>query len=161
MKLPPKLQPAYERVVMAGKKVMYSPKMHDQMVELLKGPGSIGDKLGKGVVLLMGILISQSNHTMPPAVIIPAATELVAEAADFLRQSGMKVSDQDVAAGMAAMVSEIMQRAKIDPAQLPGIFKQGSQKPDAGPVGTGAQNTAQVPELPAPRAPAQLIPQGA
>lgn len=149
MQLPPQLQQAYERVVMAGKKIMYSEQMQPHMKELLKGKGSIGDKLGDGVVMLMGLLYAQSNHTLPPGVVIPAATELVVEAADFLRKAGMKVTDHDIAEGIAAMIAQVMQRAKISPDQLRQSFQQQQQQQQP------------VPGMPDPRAPAQPLPQGA
>lgn len=124
MQLQPNMRQAYMRVVMAGKKVMYSPQMQGQVVELLKGPGSMGHKLGQGVVALMGILMEQSQNTLPPQLIIPAATELVAEAADFLRKAGAKVSDNDIAEGIADMIATVMQRAGISPEQLPDLMRQ-------------------------------------
>jgi hypothetical protein len=124
MQLQPNMRQAYMRVVMAGKKVMYSPQMQGQVVELLKGPGSMGHKLGQGVVSLMGILLEQSQNTLPPQLIIPAATELVAEAADFLRKAGAKVSDNDIAEGIADMIATVMQRAGISPEQLPELMRQ-------------------------------------
>lgn len=129
MKLTPQLQAPYERVVAAGRKLLYSEQMAPQIQELLRGPGDIGEKLGKGVVALMAILISQANGTMPPQIIIPAATELVAEAGDFLRGAGAKVTDGDVAEGMAVMVQEILSRSGITPDKIPQLLKQGGAAP--------------------------------
>ena len=132
MQIPANMQDGYERIVLAAKKVMYSPQMKPQMMELLRGPGTVGEKIGKGVVALMAILYSQSNNTLPPQLIIPAATEMVAEAGDFLRKAGMKVSDDDVAEGMATMIEEILSRAGVSPEQIPQLLAgdaQGGQMP--------------------------------
>ena len=133
MKIPPDKANAYERVVAAGKNILYSEQMQPQIDEMIKAPGSIGEKIGQGVVALMAILIDKSNGTMPPDLIIPAATELVAEVGDFLKQSGMDVSDQDVGEGMSSMIEIIMEKSGITPDQLPGLLKgdgQGAPAPD-------------------------------
>lgn len=136
LNIPADMQDGYQRIVLAAKKVMYSEQMKPQMQELLKGPGTMGEKIGKGVVALMAILYSQSNNTLPPQLIIPAATELVAEAADFLSKAGMKVSDDDVAEGMATMVEEILSRAGVEPDQIPQLLsQQGGQAPAISPDG--------------------------
>ena len=134
MKLPPNMQQPYERVVLAAKKIMYSEQMKPQMMELLKGPGTVGSKIGQGVVALMALLVSHSNNTIPPQLILPAATELVAEAGDFLRKVGMKVTDHDLAEGMAYMVGEILGRAGVTPDKIPDLLKQQGQ-PAAAPQG--------------------------
>lgn len=130
-KLPSELRSAYERVVMAGKKVMYSEQMAPQIQELLKGPGDMGEKLGTGVAGLMALLVDKANGTMPPQLILPAATELVAEAGAFLRDAGAKVTDQDIAEGMAVMVETILSKAGVSLDQLPELLKQqGGQAPE-------------------------------
>ena len=129
MNIPSDMQKGYEAIVLAARKIMYSDQMKPQMMELLKGPGSMGEKIGKGVVALMAILWDQTNGTIPPQLVIPAATELVAEAADFLRKAGMKVSGDDVAEGMATMVEEILGRAGVSPEQIPQLLQQQGQAP--------------------------------
>lgn len=142
MKLSPELQAPYERVVAAGRKILYSEQMTPQIQELLRGPGDMGEKIGKGVVALMAIMIAKSNNTMPPQVIIPAATELVAEAGDFLRGAGAKVTDGDIAEGMAVMVQEILARSGITPDKIPALLQQG---------GAPAQAAAPQAAAPAPQ----------
>jgi hypothetical protein len=133
LSIPQDMQDGYQRIVLAAKKIMYSEQLKPQMMALLKEPGTTGEKIGKGVVALMAILYSQSNNTLPPQLIIPAATELVAEAADFLRKAGMKVSDDDVAEGMATMVEEILSRAGVEPEQIPELIaQQGGAQPQMG-----------------------------
>lgn len=132
MSIPPQLQDVYARLVLAAKKLLYSQQLKPQVEALLKGPGSIGDKLGHGAVALMAILHSQTNGNMPPQLIIPVATEMVAEAGDFLRKAGMKVTDDDIAEGMAVMVAEILQRAGVTPDKLPELLKQQGPVPPQG-----------------------------
>lgn len=155
MQVPPGLQQAYERIIMAGKKIMYSPQMTPQIAALMKGDDTVANKLGQGAVALIALLISQSNHTLPPQLIIPCATELLTEFADFLNSTGVAVSDQDVASGMAVMVGQIMQRIGVTPQKLqammaakkgaaPGAAPQAPPQP-AGLVG-GAMSSAPAPQ---------------
>lgn len=155
MQVPPNLQSAYDRVITAGKKIMYSQQMAPQITELLKGQGTPGQKIGQGIVALMAIMIGQSNHTMPPQLVIPAATELVVVFADFLRESGLKVEDKDIGEGMATMISTIMERAGITPDKLQGILQQGGGGGGAAPA-TPAQPAPAPGGNPAPE-PAGLV----
>jgi hypothetical protein len=133
MSMPKDMGAAYDAVISAAKRIMYSEEMKPQMVELLRGPGELGDKIGQGVVALMAILYTQTNGTMPPQLIIPAATELVAEAGDFLKKVGVKVTDNDIAEGMAAVVEQILGTAGIQPEQIPELIAQQGQQPQPQP----------------------------
>ena len=119
MKLPPELQQAYERVVVAGMKMMFSKETNKYMLNQLDAPGSMAEKLGSGVAELMLMLFMQSNKTMPPQVIIPAGTELVVQAADFINQAGLaEVTNRDVGDGIQVMMAIILKQFGIDPAKL-------------------------------------------
>lgn len=146
MTIPPDKAGAYERIVAAGKKILYSEQMQPQIDELIKAPGDMGQKIGQGVVGLIALLLDQSNGTLPPQLIIPAATELVAEVGDFLKQSGMKVSDADISEGMASMVELLMEKAGVSPEQLPELLKQqGGAQPPAAPAAPAAEPPAPMP----------------
>ena len=119
MKLPPELQQAYERVVVAGMKMMFSKETNKYMLQQLEAPGSMAEKLGSGVAELMLMLFMQSNKTMPPQVIIPAGSELVVQAADFINQAGLaEVTNRDVGDGIQVMMAIILKQFGIDPAKL-------------------------------------------
>lgn len=133
MQIPPELQDQYERLVMAGKKVLYSEQMAPQIQELLQGPGELGEKLGQGVVALLAVLIDKANGTLPPQLIIPAGIELVVEAGNFLKDAGQKVTSNDIAEGTASLVNEVLQRAGVSVDQLPQLLGQqgaGAPEPD-------------------------------
>ena len=131
MQVPPEMQEPYERLVMAGKKILYSEAMAPQIQELLQAPGDIGSKIGQGVVALLALLIDKSNGTLPPQLIIPAGVELAVEAGAFLRDAGQKVTKEDIAEGTAVMVGEILQRAGVSMEQLPQLLGgQGAAAPE-------------------------------
>lgn len=124
MNLPANMRQAYQTTVLAAKKIMYSDVMKPQIEELLKSQMTTGQKLGQGVVALMALLRNHTNNTLPPQLMFPVATEMVAEAADFLRKAGVNVGDRDIAEGMFVMVQSILQQAKIPMDQLPQVMKK-------------------------------------
>ena len=103
-----------DRIVLAGKKVMFSQQSHKLMLDQLDGPGTMGQKLGQGVAGLLGLLWQESKNSLPPNLIIPAGMVLVAVAADFLRQAGQDVSDQDIAQGIDAMTTALLHATGVD-----------------------------------------------
>ena len=126
------------RVVLAGTKIMYSQQMQPQIVKLLQGPGPVSMKLGQGVLALLAMIYDQSNKTMPPQLFVPCGIELVSVAAQFFRKAGIKVQDSDISDGISVLIQEIMQKANIDPSQLPQLAKQA-----AGSLGSSPAQAAQ------------------
>ena len=119
IKMPPELQEAYERVVIAGMKVMFSKETHRIMLKELQKQGPVADRLGKGIAGLMLLLFKESNQTMPPQVIFPAGIELMMQAVDFMKQTGMqKVANQDIGMAIQIMIATIAEKFGVDPARL-------------------------------------------
>jgi hypothetical protein len=127
IKVPAELQEAYEKVVVAGMKIMYSKESHRVMLEEIKRPGPMGERLGKGITGLMLLMIKESNNTMPPAVVIPAGIKLMMEAVDFLRKTGIAdPTNEEIGQGMETFISMILQQFGADPAKLEGALSQFS-----------------------------------
>lgn len=118
-----------DKIVLAGRKVMFSEQSHKLFLEQLDGPGTIAQKLGQGVAGLMALLWQESKQSLPPQLLIPGGMVLVAVAADFLRKGGMDVSDEDVAGGIEAMVTALLQAGGVDPDKM---AEMGSRSGDAG-----------------------------
>jgi hypothetical protein len=154
MNLPDNLKGAYDRVVLAGMKVMFSPETHQQAMSFLSEENGPADqRIGQGVAALMGLLIKQSNNTMPPQVVIPAGIELVAAAGDFLKQSGDQVTDDDIAGAMAEYTQIVLQQAGGDsPEKLRQMLQQaGGGVPEGAPSASAPpQGEAPPQEAPAP-----------
>ena len=144
IKVPAELQEAYERVVVAGMKVMYSKESHRVMLEEIKRPGPMGERLGKGIAGLMLLLFKESNKTMPPAVIIPAGIKLMMESVDFLRKTGIgDPTNKDIADGMQTFITIIMQKFGVAPDKLEALMAQFSNEnipaaPEAAPAAPAA-----------------------
>lgn len=127
--MPPELQEAYERVVIAGMKIMFSKESHKLMLGELQKEGPIGQKLGTGIAGLMLLLFKESNQTMPPEVIIPAGINLLSRAADFIRKSQIeKITNADIGDAMEVMISTILQKFGVGPEQMAQMLNQYSNE---------------------------------
>ena len=129
IQMPPELQEAYERVVIAGMKVMFSKESHRAMLQEIQKPGRMDERLGKGIAGLMLMLFKESNETMPPAVIIPAGVNLLMEAVDFLRKSGLaKPTNADIGGGIEIMMSIILEKFGVAPDKMAPMLHQYSNE---------------------------------
>lgn len=125
IKMPPELQEAYERVVIAGMKIMFSKETHRIMLKEMQRPGSVAERLGTGIAGLMLLMVKESNNTLPPPVIIPAGMELLMQAVDFLRQTNMeKITNKDIGDAIEVMISVILQKFGVAPDQLEQMINQ-------------------------------------
>lgn len=142
IKMPPALQEAYQRVVLAGMKVMFSEQTHQLMLKEMDGPGDIAEKLGRGVAGLMLLLFKQSNKTIPPQVMIPAGMDLLMQAADFVRQTNMaQVQNKDISDATEIMVGTLIQAFGGKPQnvfQMAGNFDRSKIKAAQAPQQMGA-----------------------
>lgn len=125
IQMPPELQEAYDRVVLAGMKIMFSKDSHKLMLKELQKPGPVGQKLGQGIAGLMLILVKESNNSIPPAVLIPAGIQLMMQAVDFMRKTGMeKVTNQDIGDGMELMIMTLMEKFGASPEKVQQMLNQ-------------------------------------
>lgn len=127
--MPPQLQEAYERVVIAGMKVMFSKESHKLMLDELKKEGPISEKLGKSIAGLMLLLFKQSNNTMPPEVIIPAGVNLLTRAVDFIRKTNVeKITNADIGDAMELMITTILNTFGVSPEKMSQMVNQYSNE---------------------------------
>ena len=152
IQVPDELKEPYERVVLAGKKIMFDKKSHDKVREVIQGDGPLGVRLGKGVATLILMLYNESQATMPPAVIIPAGVCLLGEAVDYIRKTKMeKINNNIVAEAIQVFVEAIVQSYGGDTNKMYSLFDQiGQQQAQGGGQNTPPQGTPPVPQQPIP-----------
>jgi hypothetical protein len=116
IQVPAELRKAYEQIILAGMKLMFDEKTHQAAMEALRGDGPIEQRLAKGVSDLMALLWQQSNQTLPPQLIIPAAVELLSEAADFLSEGGGEetLTVEQTGEAMRLMIGMILERFGVN-----------------------------------------------
>ena len=129
IKMPPELQEAYERVVIAGMKVMFSKESHKVMLKELQREGPMDQRLGKGIAGLMLLLVKESNNTIPPEVIIPAGMKLMMEAVDFMRETDLgQPTNAEIGGGMQIMISTILEKFGVAPDKMEQMLNQYSNE---------------------------------
>lgn len=124
--IPPNLQKAYERIVLAGMKVMFDPQTHEMALKELDREGPIEDRVSNGVTGLMLLLWQQSNQTMPPQLVVPAATTLYMQAADFMAKSGEPMDKQQLSAGLIKTISNLLEKFGVDQQKIQMLFSGGA-----------------------------------
>lgn len=116
MNLPPELREPYERVVLAGYKVLFSDETHDAIIDQLAGDGPIAQRVGEGITRILGMLFTESNGTIPPEVIVPAGIELTVAASDFLIKGGLEdMTTRDVGDAVGTMIQTVMSKFDVKP----------------------------------------------
>jgi hypothetical protein len=81
--------------------------------------------LGQAIAGLLGMIVKESNGTIPPQVLIPAGVELLIQAADFLRRSKLEqINNQVIGDAMDVMVTTVLQAAKLDVNKIAGFIEQ-------------------------------------
>lgn len=119
IKVPPELQEAYDKVVIAGMKVMFDKATHQLAMKAIEGDGPVGERVGKGVAGLIATLYRKSNNTIPPQVIVPATVNLTMQACDFLQKTGQdKISNKEIGDAVNTAVRVVLTMFGADPDKM-------------------------------------------
>ena len=128
-KLKPEQVKHFEKIIVAGLRVMDSEQTHKLVAEQMKTQGEPAEIAGAMVAKLMGVLINQSKGAMPMDAGIPAATVLLLEALDRMEALGkVEISNQTVESAMHAMSSALLQMFGVTPDRLSAMMKK--QQPE-------------------------------
>ena len=129
MEMPAKDMEAFERVVLAGMKIMYD-KSTFQIFQagMMKEGVPLPQRLATEAAGLMKMLMDKSGGKIPPQIIVPAATMLMMEMGKFMTE-----------AGLAQPTSEEMREAAgILLKLLEALFVKGAQQAPAQAAATPA-----------------------
>jgi len=88
IEVPPKLKPMYDKIVLSGMRIMFSKESHKLLVDQLQKEGPLAKKIADGIIGLMYLMWTESNKSIPPQLIIPAATALTLRAFDYVQKTG-------------------------------------------------------------------------
>jgi hypothetical protein len=105
----PQIQDAVDRVVAAGRKIMFAPAMRDELKAEINRPVPVPQKLAEGVVGLMLMLDGKSKGGIPMEALFPATIELLGEASEAMAAAGQPV-DQETFNEAARMAFVLMAR---------------------------------------------------
>jgi hypothetical protein len=129
-KVPQPLQAAYQKIVIAGMKIMFSAQTHPFMVKQLTKPGDQVDHVAQYIAGLLGVMYKQSKNTMPLKAGIPAAVALMCEALDFLEKAGkLQVTKDVIAQCTKGVAAYVMQKFGVTPQRLAQMKQQQPAQP--------------------------------
>lgn len=115
----PEMKSAYERVLAAGKKMMYAPETAEAVQGLiLDDEVPMKNKLGEGIANLVVMLDNQGNGTIPKDVLIPVGVTLMFEAVDYMYECGLEATAEELADGLELMVYSIYEAYNIPPEEV-------------------------------------------
>jgi len=134
--VPADLRNTYDRIFLAGQKVMYSPETREMMMRQFSSQQNIAEAAGEGIAKLFAMLISESKGTLNMKAAIPAMTALLCDGLDFLEGAGrVRVDERVLADATSEMGSAILQVLGVTPEKMQGILaasgekQQGQQSP--------------------------------
>lgn len=126
--VPPENKQEFDRVTLAGKKILFDPKFHANM-ELVKNPASREnpvDTISTGVTGLLWLLYLKSNKTLDPKSLVMAGAIFMCEVYDFAERAyQIPVTNETVAETWKQTCSKIFMKLGVTPEKLQEAIQKG------------------------------------
>ena len=118
---------AFERITVAGLKMMFSKETHQMLLEGMDQAQDIATWAGEGIAGVLGMLAKNSKGTMPFEPMIASGVVLLMHALDFLSQLGkVELSNETIDTATKAYALALMKAAGIDENKLLQMGQQAS-----------------------------------
>lgn len=117
-------QSAYERVVLAGTKIIYRDKVADQIVTALRSVKADPARALASVAQTIILQIDKaSKGTLPETVIIPAAAEILEHIAELVNTAGaVKVDDALLSRAGQHLLLGLAQEYGVEPEEVQALL---------------------------------------
>lgn len=151
--IPPKYKAIYDKLVLNGKRLMFSKDMEDALNKQLDGPGDLPEKIAKGVVAVMYMMWEQSNKKLPPEMMVPVTFTLTVEAFAFLQKANDPDATKEVLGdAIEKSTTMIMRGFNVGPEQIGEFVKQNQAAVQSADAELGATEPATPVAAPPPPA---------
>jgi hypothetical protein len=159
MAVPPKMRNQFQRIVVAGMKVMFDPSTQKLRQQAMQGNGPLPQKLGLSIAGVMGLLLQESRNSLPPQLIIPCGIVLLAHARDYLLKGRQELSDADFGTAVGVFIDAVLGQAKIDSNKIiANIEARGKKAQEVTPLVKDEQAGAEPPAPTEEEPPAEAPP---
>ncbi len=127
----PQEQAAYNRVVLAGMKILYDPATHPGIMAMLHaGQMAPANTVARVVALIIEQMDKISKNTIPTEVVLPASSELLMDVGQLAEKAGIFQFPVPVAfKAMQALVVALAQYFGVSLQAIQGLVNQAN--PDA------------------------------
>lgn len=124
----PELQEAYDRTVMGGMAVLFDDPMHDSVIKMLNsGADNPAKTLADVTAMIILQLDEKSGGEIPEDVILPAAEEILSQAAELAGNAKIfEVNDQVISVASEELVTQLA--AHYDPDGLQELTQSVGQE---------------------------------
>jgi len=120
---------AYDRVLTAGMKMLYSPQNAETIQKIVMDDSlPVANKLGEGVANLVVMMDNEGKGTIPKEVLAPVGVALLFEAADYLFEVGINVSEDDLGKALELLIEGIFVGYGIDPKKMQQVIDHMGKK---------------------------------
>jgi hypothetical protein len=124
-----KLGDAYDRVLTAGMKLMYSADNSQMMQQIIMDEQiPVANKLGEGIANLLVMMDNQGNGTIPKEVLVPVGVALMFEAADYLFEVGIEFTENDLGGALELLIRSILVGYGLDPSKIDNVIDDMGKK---------------------------------
>lgn len=150
-KVAPEMRNAFNKIVLAGMKLMYAPQT-EKMLRQQINSGEPPQAAGQGAAKVVGLLLAKSKGTAPFKAMIPAGIMLTCEALDFMEKAGKaQLTPELVSQAVQEFGSAVLQVIGVTPDKLDQVMSQvpDAKKPQGQPAAPQAE---QAPAQPAQQA---------
>jgi hypothetical protein len=118
-KVDPKFKSSFDKIIIAGQKVMYSPQTQKMVKSQLQADKDPAVVAGDGIAKLYMILMHESQNTINVKAAIPASTVLLCDALDFMESIGMvKITPDLIAKSTKVCTAGVMKVLGITPEMI-------------------------------------------
>jgi len=125
----PKMAEAYDRVLEAGIKMLYSPDNAEMMEQIiLNDDMPVANKLGEGIANLLIMMDNTGNGTIPKEVIVPVGVAIMFEAADYLFELDIEVTEEDLGTALELLIQGVLLGYGMEPDQVEKVIDDMGDK---------------------------------
>lgn len=119
----PEMQKNYDKLVMAGMKVIYDQSTHASIINMLRS-GEPSEALANAVTTIILQLDKQSGGKIPEEIILPSSAELLGDLAELASKAGVfQVSEQIAAKAMQLLIISLGEHYGVDPKDVQQLMQ--------------------------------------